>query len=67
MSLSSADLLLTGRYLLTMDAEQTLIEQGGVAIAGDTIVAVGPAAELRARIEEENAKKWSAVTPVGPS
>ena len=46
------DLILTGRYLLTMDPNQTLIEEGGVAIAGDTILAVGQADALRARHPE---------------
>lgn len=41
-----AELILTGRYLLTMDAEQTMIEEGGVVIGGDTILAVGKAADL---------------------
>ncbi|MBV5316755.1 MAG: amidohydrolase [Desulfobulbaceae bacterium] len=44
-----AELILTGQYLLTMDQEQTLIAGGGVAIAGDTILAVGTGAELLAR------------------
>ena len=48
MSMDQADLILTGRFLLTMDRNQTLIEEGGVAIGGDTILAVGPAADLLA-------------------
>lgn len=48
MSLN-ADLILSGRYLLTMDQEQRVIEEGGVAIAGDTILAVDKAADLLAR------------------
>lgn len=47
MSTQTADLILTGQYVLTMDAQQSIIEQGGVAIKGDTLVAVGPAATLR--------------------
>jgi 5-methylthioadenosine/S-adenosylhomocysteine deaminase len=49
MNGSRAELLLTGRYLLTMDAEQTIIEEGGVAIGGETILAVGKAADLLSR------------------
>ena len=49
MSAQQADLILTGRYLLTMDREQTLIEDGGLAIAGDSILAVGKASDLLAR------------------
>lgn len=46
MNPPKAELILTGRYLLTMDAEQTMIEEGGVVIGGDTILAVGKAADL---------------------
>lgn len=49
MSEPKADLILTGQYLVTMDQQQTLIEGGGIAIAGDTILAVGTAEALRAR------------------
>ena len=49
MSEHKADLILTGQYLLTMDKQQTLIEGGGIAIAGDTILAVGTGEELLAR------------------
>ncbi len=49
MSERKADLILTGQYLLTMDKQQTLIEGGGIAIAGDTILAVGTGEELLAR------------------
>ena len=40
------DWLIRGRYVLTMDARHRLIEQGAVAIKGERIVAVGPAADL---------------------
>ncbi len=49
MSNLKADLILTGQYLLTMDKEQALIEEGGIAIGGDTVLAVGKGRELRAR------------------
>ena len=49
MNEPKADLILTGRYLLTMDQDQTLIEEGGVAIGGDSILAVGKADDLLAR------------------
>lgn len=45
----TANLILTGQYLLTMDQNQTIIEGGGLAIGGDTILAVGEADDLRAR------------------
>jgi 5-methylthioadenosine/S-adenosylhomocysteine deaminase len=44
-----ADLILTGQYLLTMDQNQQVIEEGGVAIAGDTILAVGKGKDLLAQ------------------
>jgi 5-methylthioadenosine/S-adenosylhomocysteine deaminase len=49
---TNADLILSGRYLLTMDREQRIIEEGAVAIAGETILAVGQAADLLARYPE---------------
>jgi len=41
----SCDLRLTNAIVLTMDARFTIYRRGGVAIAGDTIVAVGPDAD----------------------
>lgn len=46
---ATADLLLTGQYVVTMDGQQQVIEDGGVAIAGDIILEVGKGAELIAR------------------
>ena len=43
MKTHRADLLVTNGTVLTMDAEGTQIEGGGVAIAGGRIAAVGPA------------------------
>jgi len=40
-SKEAVDLIVRGDYVLTMDAEDRLIEQGAVAIAADKIVAVG--------------------------
>jgi hypothetical protein len=49
MSNRQADLILTGRYLLTMDPAQSLIEQGAVSPSAATrILAVGKAADLLA-------------------
>ena len=45
----TADLLIIGKYLLTQDAGQTVIEDGGLVIRGDTIIETGPAAELSGR------------------
>ncbi len=43
-----ADLILTGT-VLTLDDAGTVITDGAVAVAGDTIAAIGPAADLLAR------------------
>lgn len=40
------DLLITGGMVVTMDAERRIIADGAVAVRGDSIVAVGPRAEI---------------------
>ncbi|MGH9593579.1 MAG: amidohydrolase family protein, partial [Bryobacteraceae bacterium] len=45
----SADLIVTARYVVTMDSARRIIENGAIAIKGDTIVAAGPRAEVEAR------------------
>jgi 5-methylthioadenosine/S-adenosylhomocysteine deaminase len=45
----TADLLLTGGTVVTMDSAWTVIPGGAVAVRGAAIVAVGPADELAAR------------------
>ena len=44
-----ADLLISGGTVVTMDASRAILEDGAVAVKGDTIVAVGPRSELEAR------------------
>ncbi len=41
-----ADLLVAGGTIVTMDAGRRIIDDGAVAIRGDTIVAIGPRSEL---------------------
>ena len=45
------DLLVTGGTVVTMDSQRRVIEDGAVAIRGDSIVAVGPRAEIESRFE----------------
>ncbi len=44
-----ADLLVTGGLLVTMDASHRLIQDGALAIQGDTILSVGKRSEVEAR------------------
>ncbi len=49
-----ADWLLTHAIVLTMDAEMNIYDPGAVAVRGDTIVAVGPEAEIMAAYQAEH-------------
>jgi 5-methylthioadenosine/S-adenosylhomocysteine deaminase len=44
---AQASLLITGRYVYLQDRDKTIIENGGVAVQGDTIIETGPAETLR--------------------
>jgi 5-methylthioadenosine/S-adenosylhomocysteine deaminase len=46
-----ADTIWSGRYVITMDAQRRMIENGAVAIRGDRIVGVGTKAEIDARYQ----------------
>jgi 5-methylthioadenosine/S-adenosylhomocysteine deaminase len=48
------DLLITARYVVTMDATMRVIENGAVAIQGDLILAVGPRAAIEAKFVGKN-------------
>lgn len=48
-SRQSVDLILSGGTVVTMDAARTIYADGSVAVRGDTIVAVGPRAEIEAK------------------
>jgi 5-methylthioadenosine/S-adenosylhomocysteine deaminase len=45
------DLLVTNGTVITMDAQRRVIENGAVAVRGDTIVAVGASAEITAQYD----------------
>jgi len=47
-SVQPGDLLITGGIVVTMDANRSVINDGAVAIKGDTIVAVGRRADIEA-------------------
>lgn len=47
----SADLILTAKYVVTMDAQQHLIEDGAVAVRGERIVGIGKRSEIDARFQ----------------
>src|SRR2546427_1157333 len=47
--LQKADLLITGGTVVTMDGARTIYDDGAVAVRGDTIVGVGPRAEVEAK------------------
>jgi 5-methylthioadenosine/S-adenosylhomocysteine deaminase len=43
------DLVVSGGIVVTMDGERTIVQDGSVAVRGDSIVAVGPRAEIDAK------------------
>jgi 5-methylthioadenosine/S-adenosylhomocysteine deaminase len=45
-SAAPADWIWTGRYVVTMDAQRRVIENGAIAVLGDHIAAVGPRVEI---------------------
>jgi 5-methylthioadenosine/S-adenosylhomocysteine deaminase len=45
----TVDLLVSGGTIVSMDAARRVIENGAIAVQGDTIVAVGPRAEVEAK------------------
>jgi 5-methylthioadenosine/S-adenosylhomocysteine deaminase len=44
-----ADLLVTGGTVVTMNGGRTIVDDGAVAIKGDSVIAVGPRAEIEAK------------------
>src|SRR6202140_2628637 len=51
LSAEPADWIWSGRYVITMDAQRRVIENGAVAIRADRIVGVGTKAEIDARFQ----------------
>ncbi|HTS12353.1 MAG TPA: amidohydrolase [Candidatus Limnocylindrales bacterium] len=46
-----ADLIITGGTVVTMDAQKRILEDGAVAVRGDSIAAVGPRAEIEGEFD----------------
>ena len=46
MANQNADLVITGKYLLTLDSDQTIIEDGGIALAGKRILETGNSKDI---------------------
>ncbi|MGH9495601.1 MAG: amidohydrolase family protein [Candidatus Sulfotelmatobacter sp.] len=46
-----ADLIISGGIVVTMDSGRAIFQDGGVVVRGDSIVAVGPRAEIEARYQ----------------
>jgi 5-methylthioadenosine/S-adenosylhomocysteine deaminase len=46
-----ADMIIVGGTVVTMDGSRTIYENGAVAVAGDTIVALGPRADVEKKYQ----------------
>ena len=53
-SAEPVDWLITAKFVVTMDAKHSIVEQGAVAISGARIVAVGPQSEFAARFQPKH-------------
>src|SRR5579862_5413970 len=51
LAAESADWIWTARYVVTMDPQRRVIEDGAIAIRGQRILAAGPKAEIEQRYE----------------
>jgi 5-methylthioadenosine/S-adenosylhomocysteine deaminase len=62
----TVDLFVSGGTVITMDAEFRVIEDGGIAVDGDTIVAVGERSEIESRFGKARKTidaSWTLVLP----
>ncbi len=50
-SKKKADLIITGGTVVTMDGKRTVYDDGAIVVKADTIVAVGPRADLEAKYQ----------------
>jgi 5-methylthioadenosine/S-adenosylhomocysteine deaminase len=51
LAAESADWIWTGRYVVTMDPQRRVIENGAIAIRGELILAAGPQGEIEQRYQ----------------
>jgi 5-methylthioadenosine/S-adenosylhomocysteine deaminase len=51
LAAESADWIWTGRYVVTMDPQRRVIENGALAIRGERILAAGPKSEIEQRYQ----------------
>ncbi len=51
LAAESADRIWTGRYVVTMDPQRRVIENGAIAIRGELILAAGPQGEIEQRYQ----------------
>jgi 5-methylthioadenosine/S-adenosylhomocysteine deaminase len=51
LAAESADWIWTGRYVVTMDPQRRVIENGAIAIGGERILAAGPKYEIEQRYQ----------------
>ncbi len=49
-----ADWIITSKWVVTMDAQRRVIQNGAVAVTGNTITAVGPRAEIEKQFTARN-------------
>jgi len=54
LAAESADWIWTGRYVVTMDPQRRVIENGAIAIGGERILAAGPKSEIEQRYQARN-------------